>query len=543
MFILDIENSISVYYINIIIPKNQMRKFNFILNTLFLLCVNTYSQVVPEWIRFFNNENNTDDNGRYVLLDETKNIIIVGSAGDKMIVMKYSPDGNLLWEKREFNIVGRCAEIDSLNNIYVLGVDNLSDCRIVKYSPSGQQIWNTFYNTPTSHYPRDIEIDRALNIFVFSGGDGCSLAKFNLNGNFLWQSRYYGTGSFSSGDGYNKGMKIDNYGNIYVNQTINRGVPTNHDIVTIKYNTNGDSLWVRPYNYINAGYDGGGSIALDEFSGVYIGGYSSLGAYQYLGHILKYNSDGMLIWQDSIHGLDGGSYSLKCKNGYLYAAGDFYHTSNGWGPISKYTYNGNLLWTTYSQVPGAPNFHLRFVEIDENGYIYCGGNINYSQNNNDICAIKYNSSGIQQWSLVYDGGMNFNDGGNSMVLDNNKLIFTGEAYRQNNMHDVILIKYSANPIGIIKIGETTPNKFNIKQNYPNPFNPVTNIEFGIPNSINVNIQIYDISGRIIEMILNKYLIAGEYKIDYNAQNLSSGIYFYRLTAGSFSETKKMMLVK
>jgi hypothetical protein len=99
------------------------------------------------------------------------------------------------------------------------------------------------------------------------------------------------------------------------------------------------------------------------------------------------------------------------------------------------------------------------------------------------------------------------------------------------------------PIGIKKIGSEVPKSFVLHQNYPNPFNPVTIISFDIPKNSNVNVEVYDLSGKLVGTIFSGDLKVGSYQYNFNASNLSSGVYFYRITAGSFVDTKKMMLVK
>lgn len=88
-----------------------------------------------------------------------------------------------------------------------------------------------------------------------------------------------------------------------------------------------------------------------------------------------------------------------------------------------------------------------------------------------------------------------------------------------------------------------PKNFEVKQNYPNPFNPSTTIEFSIPKDANVSLRIYDILGKEVSTLVNEQRSAGTYVINWNASSFSSGIYFYRVTAGEFTETKKMFLVK
>jgi hypothetical protein len=88
-----------------------------------------------------------------------------------------------------------------------------------------------------------------------------------------------------------------------------------------------------------------------------------------------------------------------------------------------------------------------------------------------------------------------------------------------------------------------PTEFSLSQNYPNPFNPSTTIKYAIPKRTSVGLILYDILGREVEVLVNEDQDAGQYKINLNAGGLASGIYFYQLQAGSFIETKKMILMK
>ncbi len=85
--------------------------------------------------------------------------------------------------------------------------------------------------------------------------------------------------------------------------------------------------------------------------------------------------------------------------------------------------------------------------------------------------------------------------------------------------------------------------FYLAQNYPNPFNPITKIEFQVPKNDFVALRVYDILGNEAAVLVNDYKTTGKYEVDFNASNLVSGIYFYKLTAGNFSETRKMVLLR
>ncbi len=88
-----------------------------------------------------------------------------------------------------------------------------------------------------------------------------------------------------------------------------------------------------------------------------------------------------------------------------------------------------------------------------------------------------------------------------------------------------------------------PTSFQLGQNYPNPFNPSTTIPIQLPKTERVVLKVFDVLGREVATLLNETLSANEYLIPFNASNLSSGVYFYRIQAGEFVETRKMILLK
>ncbi|MBK8983186.1 MAG: T9SS type A sorting domain-containing protein [Ignavibacteria bacterium] len=87
------------------------------------------------------------------------------------------------------------------------------------------------------------------------------------------------------------------------------------------------------------------------------------------------------------------------------------------------------------------------------------------------------------------------------------------------------------------------DKFELYQNFPNPFNPVTKITFSIPVSGNISIKVYDITGKEIKTLVNEFRNAGTYDTEFNGADLSSGVYYYKMETGSFTEIKKMILIK
>ena len=88
-----------------------------------------------------------------------------------------------------------------------------------------------------------------------------------------------------------------------------------------------------------------------------------------------------------------------------------------------------------------------------------------------------------------------------------------------------------------------PTNYNLSQNYPNPFNPTTKIEYSIPKTSFVRLKVYDILGREVAALVDEEKSVGSYNIEFNGNNLSSGIYFYKIQAGDYSLVKKMILIK
>ena len=91
--------------------------------------------------------------------------------------------------------------------------------------------------------------------------------------------------------------------------------------------------------------------------------------------------------------------------------------------------------------------------------------------------------------------------------------------------------------------EEIPTEYSISQNYPNPFNPITKIRFALPKTTITKVTIYDLLGREIITPVNKKLPAGFHEINIDSNNLSSGVYLYRIQAGDFIQSKKMILMK
>ncbi|MEO8208992.1 MAG: T9SS type A sorting domain-containing protein, partial [bacterium] len=130
----------------------------------------------------------------------------------------------------------------------------------------------------------------------------------------------------------------------------------------------------------------------------------------------------------------------------------------------------------------------------------------------------------------------------TMPVGTNKVRFVAKTDYGNNLFLDNIVS-----TGSVGIGENelslTPDKYSLQQNYPNPFNPSTSINFSIPKSGLVTLKIYDVLGKEVATLVNEVKTAGNYSLDFNAYNLTSGVYFYKIESGSFSDIKRMMLIK
>ena len=106
-----------------------------------------------------------------------------------------------------------------------------------------------------------------------------------------------------------------------------------------------------------------------------------------------------------------------------------------------------------------------------------------------------------------------------------------------------LYSYKVGNVTDIETEKNQSIEFNLSQNYPNPFNPTTNIKYSIANRKFVELKIYNVLGQEIQTLVNEEKPSGNYQIEFNAANLPSGVYFYRIQAGSFNQVRKMLLIK
>ena len=170
---------------------------------------------------------------------------------------------------------------------------------------------------------------------------------------------------------------------------------------------------------------------------------------------------------------------------------------------------------------------------------YQGGDITSAAN--------YNASIIDSAYWTSNGDMDVIYVANVDGDPEDEVMYT-QGYSRGNANDdpmpLVVLDLQFTPVSVEKENDVVPAQFYLDQNFPNPFNPSTLIKFGITEASNVNLTVYDALGREVAVLVNnEYMNAGAYNIKFNASNLASGIYIYKLTAGANSVSKKMQLLK
>lgn len=216
---------------------------------------------------------------------------------------------------------------------------------------------------------------------------------------------------------------------------------------------------------------------------------------------------------------------------------------------SNYLYNNIIYGNAVTQVEldesSDPNFYYCDIEGDSSGFTGVGAGTNYSGEyadcvDSDPLFVNTNSANytLQEGSPCLDAGIPDLTGWSLPATD-----LAGNPRVVNNRIDMGAYEGPYPALSIGDVSTELPNSFELSQNYPNPFNPVTTIQYELPAASHVKIEIFDLVGQKVQTLVNEQKQAGTYNIRVNGSDLSSGIYFYYIEAGSFMDSKKMILLK
>jgi len=242
--------------------------------------------------------------------------------------------------------------------------------------------------------------------------------------------------------------------------------------------------------------------------------------------------------------------SLLISNNYMYCGtishGVYYSTDYG----ENWT-QSNLNNRTVRSIALKGNYAYAGTEIG-GVYISSDNGINWNQtnmNNKSIFAVA--SEGNYLFAGTFGEGifLSTNNGdtwiqknqGLGNLYANGFIVHNNYVYAGTN--DGIWRRSLQEIISINPISSKIPKEYKLYQNYPNPFNPTTTIKSAVPRASSIKISVFDVSGREVETLVNEQLQPGTYSTQWNASAYSSGVYFYKIQSGEFSETKRMLLLK
>lgn len=416
--------------------------------------------------------------------------------------------------------------IPGSREIYSMSVINqnliwvCSDNAAVFRSTNGGLNWDARnFGLPSGNITSITALDTS---FCWIGTESGSIYK-TTNGGYNWTMQFSLAGSFSDGIK----MFTQNYG-IYYGDPTGAGQPHQW-----RFTTDGGTNWLLSPN---------APIALANEAGL-------LNAWDWTDTGKYWISTGNFTANittnrsfKTVNGFTGGGWTSTTLTGTGNSTGLYFSSiaftddnngmtaSNGTGNAVRKTTDGGNSWVPVPNPPGVTNF----IPFNMCG-LKDGSNLIflmlYTNSNKCFKTTDYGSTWTQE--IVPSQAAS---SVRLMQFINPTLGFAGGA-------GGIFLRYG-NVIGITQINTELPSEYKLGQNYPNPFNPTTRIDFSIPISDNVTLKVYDLIGKEVSTLVDEFRNADNYSIDFTrSSDLNSGIYFYKMTSGEFSITKKFILMK
>lgn len=529
-------------------------KYLIMILMLFIQINICYSQYRQEWVRLEGQNNSAF--GSRVRLDRNNNIYAAGNyfynlGKSGIYLLKYDVNGNKLWERKygDSLYLVRDMGIDKNGNILIAATYNYH-CLTLKYDSTGNLIWSRGFYTEIQSDVASLKIDKNNNVYV--GGTAIMdninyytkffLVKYDTAGNLIWNRDYIGDGH----DNHLGAMAIDKNDNIFLTGSCTY-LYQYGKMTTLKYSSDGNLIWEKRYS------SGIGTISkaiyIDTLNYIIVSGSSTIGNSIIISTVKYENISGSIIWS-----MNFKSDTNACIEYPVNLAGDnknniylitSHQTNEGDGNYltMKYNSNGEILWVRkYINSIIGPNRPAALC-VDKYSNVFITGTV--CRNYSNFFSIFYDSVGNIIDTFKFCGNIfPTSDRANDITIDSNSNVYVigaGDYDAQGN-DKLVLIKYSKTT-GIENNSVEIPENYFLSQNYPNPFNSTTRFEFKIPIRSYISIGIFDILGKEIKVISKGFLNSGFYSYYYDASELPSGIYFYRLQSNKFTDTKKMVIIK
>ncbi|MBK7447485.1 MAG: SBBP repeat-containing protein [Ignavibacteria bacterium] len=538
----------------------------FMIFTLFILfySIEMNAQVTQEWVATYNGVGVGYNTPRKSAVDKFGNYIVAGSSENSAdydyVVLKYNTSGNLLWSRRYNSPVNRYdyltdMVLDDSGNIYVTGESQVEatggdlDWITIKYKPNGDTAWIRSFEWTGGgpDEPYSIALDKKNNIFITGfclasspNGRDMVTAKYNYNGDLQWAKGY---SSKNNGSDWGYAVVVDDSNNVYSSGY--GSIPEGNEIVTIKYNSNGDQIWIRKFPTLGGDYLRPVKSAKDKYDNIIVNGYYYPGE-QYAFNTIKYNKNGDLLWNRYYKGAGNLNFCFALctdSSANVYVAGR--NTSTGTGNdflTIKYNEFGDTSWIRIYDGGFEQGDEVHDMIVDIFGNVYTTGKTDSLDGTANYLTMKYDSSGNIKWIKKYGIGV-YNEIPYCISLDNSSnIIVSGNNRITSNNSAIRTIKYSL--ISDIEFKNLIDNNDTHLSNYPNPFNSESIIKYKILNKGNAAIKIYDSKGGEMQILLKEYKLEGEYELKFDAKNYSSGVYYYSLILNNkILKTNRMLLIR
>ena len=426
------------------------------------------------------------------------------------------------------------------------------DIYFLKTTPFGDTIQTMTYGGAGEECGYYIKhtMDDGYIITGYGGGypthSALLIHKTDAGGNIIW-SKSYGPDYWSFG--YCVQPVIDDAG-IETGYIISARLGDVNGHCLLKTDINGDTLWTRVYP---VSYNAC-ALAVDQTQdkGYIIAGCSGAGTFETSWNVDLIKADSIGVWKwtrvygDRRYGYDDAAYSIEqtSDRGYIIAAITMTYGMGGYDAwLIKTDVNGEILWArTYGGTAEDCGFSV--ARTVDGGYVMSGHTESFGEGGRDVYVIRTNCRGDTLWTKTIGGP---NDDASYQILVTNKGEYVIVGYTESfgaGGRDVYLIKLASD---IVYVDDenyfSAPVDFVLRQNNPNPFNASTIIKYELPRQSQVSIAVYDILGRRITTLQDGLQPAGYHQALWRAEDVASGVYFYKLQAGDYSESKKMVLVK
>ena len=250
-------------------------------------------------------------------------------------------------------------------------------------------------------------------------------------------------------------------------------------------------------------------------------------------------------WYDVGGGVSMGSnfttsvYALAARGNQLIVGGNF--TMAGSIPANNIAIWNGTQWSTFGDGINGP---VRDILVSGSD-IYVGGQFTEAGGNSAYSIARWDGTSWHQLGSGINQSNNFTAIATvySLLASPDGLYAGGQFTHAGDKYSNMIALYTDFTTGIKTASSITPENYSLSQNYPNPFNPSTNIDFSIPRQELVQLKIYNAIGQEIATLIDRVINQGNYSIKFDARNLASGIYYYKLRSGNFYKVKKMVLTK